>query len=169
MAAVLMVFVTASGWAANDDAVYELAFLPGKDAAKDPRYVSTEDSPCGKVVVARVHALPLVLPGAALIPELIVELNSSGRAIRRWPVPVDASPLGLNGEGLLVESGPLKFWVTPQGAISPYKSGLAIRESEPAACGRSHEFGKSGYVQCRKYRDVVSGEYRVLSFEAPCT
>ena len=168
-AAILMLLATLPGSATRDPNVYELSFWPGKNVEKDPRYVRTEDGPFGRVVVARVRTLPLFQQGGALEPSSTTRSGTSGKVIRRWPMPVDASPIALGGEGLLVESGTLKFWVTPQGAITPYKGGLSIRDSEPTACGPSREFRNSACVQCRRYRDSASGKNRVLSFEGACT
>jgi len=169
VAAVLVLCAPSPGSPADDAVAYELRFWPGKGVEKDPRYVSTEDHPCGKVVVARVRALPLVGQVSALLPERVIELGSNGNVIRRWPVPVDASPIGLSGPNLLVESGTLRFWVTSQGTITAYKRALALPEPEPVSCSPSREFGDSVYVQCRKYRDVSSGKYRILSFEGVCS
>jgi hypothetical protein len=169
IAAVLLLFAAWSGSSAEDPTVYELRFWPGKGVEKDPRYVSTVDHPCGKIVVARVRALPPVQLVSTLRPERVIEVGLSGRVIRRWPIPVDASPIALRGTSLRVESGTLKLWVTPQGAITPYKGVLSLPEPEPASCSPRREFGDSAYVQCRRFRDVSSGEYRILSFEGMCT
>lgn len=169
IAAALVLFVALTGSEAADSAVYELRFWPGRGVEKDARYVSTSDHPCGKVVVARVRALPPVGGGSALVPERVVEVDSSGRVLRRWPMPVDASPIALSGTNLLVESEALKFWVTPQGAITPYKNARTLPEPELASCSPTREFGDSAYVQCRRYRDVSSGKNRILSFEGPCS
>jgi len=108
-ATVLVLCVPSPGSPADDAVVYELTFWPGKSVEKDPRYVSTVDHPCGIVVVARVRALPLVGQVSALLPERVIELGSNGNVIRRWPVPVDASPIGLRGPNLPVEAGTLRL------------------------------------------------------------
>ena len=169
IAAVLLLFVALSGSSAEDSKVYELQFWPGKGVEKDPRYVSMEDHPCGKVVVARVRALPPIGSVSALHPERVIEMDSTGKVVRRWPIPVDACPVGLNGTRLLVDTGLLKFWVTPKGVITPYGTAIALPPPEPVSCSRSREFGDSAYVQCRRFRDQTSGKYRILSFEGPCS
>ena len=165
--ALLMTFVAVAS--AGDTAVYKLAFWPGKNSTRDPRFVSMEDGPCGNVVWARVRALPLDEKGAALIPELAVELNSRGVTIRRWPMPVDAVAIGVKGNALLMKSDNLTFWVTPQGAITPYKVGAPLHKLELVSCGSSQEFHGSSYAGCWKVPDLVSGRYRYLSFQNPCT
>ena len=169
IAVVFALFAALSGSAAEDSTVYELRFWPGKGVERDPRYVSTADHPCGKVVVARVYAMPPVEPKSALVPERVLEVDSSGKVIRRWPMPVDASPIALRGTRLLVETGELKFWITPQGAIIPYGPISALPAPEPVSCSHSAEFGDSDYVQCRKFRDLSSGKDRIVSFEGPCS
>jgi len=169
ISAVLLFFVALSGSSAEDSKVYELQFWPGKGVEKEPRYVSTVDHPCGKVVVARVRALPPVGSVSALRTERVVETDSTGKVVRRWPMPVDASPIGLRGASLLVDTGLLKFWITPSGAITPYKNSRSLPEPELASCSPTREFGDSAYVQCRRYRDAASGKSRILSFEGPCS
>ena len=168
MVAILGLFITSPGSIGSEAAVYEFEFWPGKGAEKDPRFVATKDHPCGSVVLARVSSLPLFRQGAALIPELVMELSSSGEVIRRWPMPVDGRPIGLSGVDLLVKEA-FEFWVTPQGAIAPYKDNLSLPKPEPIACKPSRASGDSAYVQCQRFRDLVSGKGRILSFEGVCT
>lgn len=147
----------------------DLRFWPGKRAVKDPRYLSMEDHPCGKVAIARVSALPGYSVNGALVPELAVEVDANGKVVRRWPMPVNSYPLALHGGRLLLATGSLKFWVDSRGAITRYTETEPLPEPKLVPCKRTSTFGNSAYVECRAVRDLSSGRDRIIQFEAPCT
>jgi hypothetical protein len=148
---------------------YEMPFWPGKSPDKDARYLRTEDHPCGKVIYARVTAFPRGRKGSALIPEIVVELGAKGKVIRRWPIPVDATPLGVRAESLLLNTEGRRLWVTPEGVIAPYHGRGSLPPSAVTGCATPSDFNRSPFRECRKFRDLNSGKVRWLSFQGPCT
>ena len=62
------------------DRSYTLSFWPSQSAVrKDPRVLSISDHPCGTIAIARVHSLPTYRKGAAIVSEVVVEVNAHGK------------------------------------------------------------------------------------------
>lgn len=150
-----------------DSDLLELSFWPGPGAARDPRTRTILDHPCGRVVVARVAVLPDHSKRGALIPEVAVELNTSGRVLTRWPVPVDSYPIAFAGNRLLLNVGELKLWVNPGGVIARYAGKDSIPGGTDVPCSRKVE--NSAYIVCQSLPDLRSGRKRIVQFESPCT
>ncbi len=144
----------------------ELLFWPGESANKDPRFVAIAEHPCGKVARARVTTIPV--QGGALVAE-VVEVNSDGKIIQRWPIPVDSHPIAVSGERLLLDTNDLKFWVDLSGTIARYDGKESLPQPGTAPCQRASDFKKTASFSCQVFTDLVSRKERIIQFQTPCT
>ena len=155
---------------ASAQQAYDLSFWPGPNAEKDRRFLQFDDHPCGKIAVARVVSLPPPRKGQALEPERVVEISPKGAVVRRWPMPVDYSPVAIEGNRILVQYGQAsQLWVDTQGNISSPSKPIPLEIPERASCPRLREFGNSAYAGCWTFHDRKAHKPRILAFEGVCT
>jgi hypothetical protein len=164
----LLLIVAAAGACGAE---FELRFWPAPGADKDPRFVRFDDGPCGQVATARVKSMPRYSKTELFSPERVLELDSRGNVIRRWAIPVDATPYALDGSNLLFEFNESLFKVTASREISILQDQAVqpASEPEPMQCVTPKEFLPSDYVTCWQFKDRRSGRKRLLAFEGVCT
>jgi hypothetical protein len=142
-------------------------FWPGKGASTAPGFKGMSEHPCGEVAVAEVSKLPST-KYEPLQPDLVVELNSHGKVIRRWPSPVDYSARALKGDELLVTAGNRGYWIRPNGEFRK-ASEVPARSDTLVECDLTSVFGKSSYAQCSIFTDLASGKRRRLGYQGVCS
>lgn len=164
----LLLVVAASGACGAE---FEFRFWPAAGADKDPRFVRFDDGPCGQVATARVQSMPRYAKTALFVPERVLEINSRGEVVRRWVIPVDATPYALDGSSLIFEFKESLYQVTTARAISRLQVQANQRRAEPESmqCAAPKEFLPSNYVACWQFKDRRSGSKRLLAFEGVCT
>jgi hypothetical protein len=123
------------------------------------------DHPCGSA--ALVHWPTIPPTDARLQGERVVEIDSTGRELRRWPVPIDQWPQGLRGDELLLSlqvgrRRDLALAVSTDGRYRVVEV-MGDREPQFVTCPPYQGFGESAYVRC-----VRLGR-RLLIFEGPCS
>ena len=143
------------------------AFWPRDGASAAPGFERTLDHPCGEVAVAKVSKLPTAKDGP-LEAELVVELDSGGKVIHRWPMPVDHLPRAVRGDELLVSAGDKGVWVRADGSFRR-ELGAPASTVKLFACDLTSVFGKSDYAQCGVFVDVESHKERTLGYQGVCT
>jgi hypothetical protein len=121
--------------------------------------------PCGSVALMPTRRIPP--SDGRLQAERIVEIDSTGRELRRWLVPVDVWPLALNGQELVVNlhagfRGDLALGISLAGdyRVLPFTGN---RVPQVIECPPYRGFGESAYVRCA----TLAG--RTLAYEGPCT
>lgn len=146
---------------------HSFAFWPRDGASKAPGFERMEGPPCGEVAVVKVSKLPTAKDGP-LETEIVVELDGSGKVIRRWPMPVNFTPHAIRAEELLVTAGDAGFWVR-EGGTFRREPKLPALAAKPVACDLSSVFGKSDYAACGVFVDLKSLKERTLGYQGVCT
>jgi len=137
------------------------------DVSRVAGYQSVEDHPCGAIAIVKVDKLPPFGKGR-LTSEKAVELDPSGKAIRRWPMPVNFTPVAVRDRQLLIEFAGQRYWVEPDGKYQ--RAGkLWLPAVKPAQCKTAIEFKDSDYVQCEAFPDLGSRTPRTIAYEGICT
>lgn len=148
---------------------YEFAFtFQGSEGTQDPRILRYEDGPCGGTPVAKVASIPLT--DANLLPDFVVEFDSTGKEIKRWGKPYEAEVIGLDGDRLQFRtSDDHAFWTDTTGAIGALDSAPTAELDAPLIeCPELPTFAKSEYEQCYGIAGI-DGPRRTLAWEGVCT
>jgi len=121
--------------------------------------------PCGSVAFIPTRRIPP--SDGRLQAERIVEIDSTGRELRRWLVPVDVWPMALNGQELVVNlhagfRGDLALGISLAGdyRVLPFTQN---RLPQMIECPPYGGFGESAYVRCATFAG------RIVAYEGPCT
>ncbi len=128
------------------------------------------DGPCGAVALVQSPIIPP--PDRRLEGEVVVEIDSTGRTLRRWPVPSNSLPVTLRGD-LLVIYLPARGR-TDLGLAIPEDGHYTVVPAErasgagPVDCPANRLFPKSAYARCLQLPDRNRGR-RLLAYQAPCT
>lgn len=157
--------------------VYEFSFWPGADAKFDKRVVRVSPHPCGEVAIARVTSIPPFGNDRTLQPDKVVEFSPAGKVLRRWAIPVDTAPVGIRDNRLLIKTfgypsydDRVQFWIGVDGSIATENNPVSTSQPSRATCENlGQEFKNSGYKQCWRYKDLTSGNSRILAYEGICS
>lgn len=131
--------------------------------------------PCGSVLTLRASRMPVGLLDFRVL--WAYELSQSGQILARWPLPVDAVPLGTDGDRLIVRQSQYESVVviTQESGIGvPLKDLPSFDDSAPyrsmVACPLSSAPSEvsSGYV-CATFIEEESGAGRTIAFPPVCT
>jgi len=155
---------------ANANEVFEFEFWPAEGMAEsDPRIVSFHEGPCGETASAQVTVMPEHSDQEVLAPEQVFELNSFGKVLRGWTIPVNAIPYALAGNDLLFSYGDMTYQVSLSRIIKRVQPKPEVRAPTALSCGIPQEFHESTYAGCWSYGDTTSDVQRILAFLGPCT
>lgn len=143
------------------------AFWPHDGVSTAQGFERMLDHPCGEVAVAKVSKLPTA-EDSPLEAELVVELDSGGKVIRRWPMPVDYWPRAVRGEELLVSAGDMSFWVRADGSFRRETKTPSF-SAKPVSCDLTSVFGKSDYARCSIFVDLETLKERTIGYQGVCT
>ena len=153
-----------------------LFFTLWADSTVDSTQYPLNDAPCGIVASALLTQLPLVTHPLSV--ELAVEVDSTGRELRRWPLPLDARISGVSGDLLFV---PYRLWT---GTESRIVGDLVLRASgafhlvpaiptepspEQVDCPPLKVFAGSAYTTCERFMDRKTKKRRLIAYQLPCT
>ncbi len=136
------------------------------DVSRVAGYQSVEDHPCGVIAIVKVDKLPPFGKGR-LTSEKAVEMDASGKAIRRWPIPVDARPVAVRDNQLLFEYDRTRYWVEPDGKVQ--RAGkLSLPAVKETQCKTAIEFKDADYVHCEAFPDMGTRAPRTIAYEGAC-
>ncbi len=151
---------------------FVFSFLAGEKAADSPLIVSRGgESACeGEIVQARIRRMPA--DDKELISDVVHELGEDGSVVRQWRVPLEAEPVGLDGDELLAVD-------TRSADRDTYAFGTrgSIRLAGPAEepdreayreCP-ANQLEKSGYRWCLDLADSSSKQRHIIEYQGPCT
>jgi len=134
--------------------------------------LDVRDGPCGRYVLARSRLT--TPPDSRLETDEIVEVESSGNVLRRWPVP-ESRFLGMMGDEVLIAYGlgdrkDLALAVATDGRyrVVPVGRYLQAELKKLSECPRYKGFGDSAFAVCSIIREPQS-VIRYLIWEGPCT
>jgi len=153
-----------------------LFFTLWADSTVDSTQYPLDDAPCGMVASALLTQLPLMTHPLSV--ELAVEVDSTGRELRRWPLPLDTRIAGVSGDLLFV---PYRLWTGTEsrvigdlalGASGAFHVVPAI-PTEPSPervdCPALKVFAGSAYTTCERFVDQKTKKRRVIAYQLPCT
>lgn len=122
------------------------------------------EDPCGKHLELQGFELPIDNDNFEI--SWIYELSKSGRALNKWPIPVDTLPAGLSGDNLTLstshESQPFVV-VNHNGEITRY-TGMNNALITTIKCP-----DQGGHDGCMKIFDETMNKYRIVTMISTCT
>jgi hypothetical protein len=128
--------------------------------------------PCGRVLTLRSSTVPVDLTTFKIYWAL--ELSNSGDVLARWPLPVDATPVGVMRDRLTIRmagSGESVYLLT-SGRIGLPVEGAWPEESQitpdHVGCPSSLDDAVSQYF-CVALSDQSNGSTRVIAYPPICT
>lgn len=136
----------------------------------------TEPSPCGPVARVRTNRIPWSDP--ALVPNVVVEFDASGRELRKWGTSYEAEVVALDGDRLRFRADTGTFWTDPAGLVEVTDVRIAARDAAATGVFTSAEtviecpsldaFKGSSSVHCHRVRDAAGAERRI-AVEGVCS
>jgi hypothetical protein len=127
------------------------------------------EHPCGPTALVQAPTIPA--PDNRLDSEYAVELDSTGRELRRWPLPIDHFPIGIVDNRLIINlhlgtrhDVGLVVAHTGEYAVRPF----AWPPMKVVPCPPYEGFGDSAYFRCVQVLDE-KGSHRVIGYQGPCT
>jgi hypothetical protein len=135
--------------------------------------VHVRPHPCGRVAV--LQSPTILLKRTSIDSDVVFEVDKAGRTIRSWPVPVDQTPDGVDGDELLLPlftggRKDLSIAVKPNGRYRVVPARGNRTAPARAMCPPHTLLGGSAYAQCMLVRDDASQQTgRYLVYEAPCS
>jgi hypothetical protein len=144
-------------------------FWPLPGARSDPRFVEMRDGACGPVAVARVHLIPPA-NDQAFESEVVFQLSSHSRIVRRWRVPANTIPLGVVGAELVFSDLPSSsiYKVSTAGAVSRFEPGT-LPETTETQCRMPKVLQDSAYARCWSVPRIGGSGQATLALQGPCT
>jgi len=165
---ILSVFLTIPAMA-ND--TFEIWLWGNSNASMDKRILEISDHHActGKIVKVSVKRMPL--PDEALEGEKVIEVSIDGKIINIWYMPVDEIVLGVEGSSIITgycnSTKALKIGTDGKlSSVSAPSCENNLRECPEVAV---KEFPNSAYLRCFEYKDLHTGEKRLLAYQGPCT
>ena len=125
----------------------------------------------GEVVKASIDRMP---DPEVMSGDDIHELDVQGRVLRTWQVPLEADPLGIAGERLIVRltrtAGDPVVSVDAQGELRRVASPAALPESAYAKCPANPALPVSAFRWCVSLPDQAAPNLvHLIAYEGPCT
>jgi hypothetical protein len=155
--------------------VYQIQLWAGPNAKSDPRVVGIYNHHAcdSKVAIVRVDRMPAPAKRQSPIgSELVVEIDKSGKIIRRWGMPVDAVVAAVVGDRVIVAlsaAGKQALSVSSSGALALTPIPGPTSFIQQTQCPAIKAFGESAYVRCFEFQDLNSAEVRKIAYQGPCT
>jgi hypothetical protein len=138
---------------------------------ENPLYPFAVGHPCGAIVTLQGNKLPMNVRGIELL--WAYELDAKGRTKTRWPLPVDASPLAIDGDRLIIHQFNVEgiVLVTVEGGIGIDLSGPP---KAPALESKARNIvecpaGADESNICSRLVDVATGSFRTIAYPPVCT
>ena len=142
------------------------------DASRNTLVLRIERHCCcsGNVALVKVKRMPH--PGEGpFAGEKVIELSEDNKILRKWYMPVDEIVLGIEDSFILSGYGNSKtaLRIGTDGNLSHVPAPKFEAESIDCPSAAQVEFPDSGYLGCFVYRDLRSGQRRILGYQGPCT
>jgi hypothetical protein len=136
-----------------------------------PLYRFAVDHPCGAVVTLQANKLPLNVQGVELL--WAYELDATGGIKTKWPLPVDAAPLAINGNRLIIHQFNAEeiVIVTTEGGIGtdlngpPAAPAFKTMAENLVTCPKGADEGSV----CSRLVDASNDAVRIIAYPLACT
>lgn len=164
----------------NNSEPTEFKFFVEREMENDPRVIKLLGHPCGVTAITRVTIMPDV-DSKDFMPDKVVEIPPPSRdlrslagstTLRRWAKPIDSEVIAIEGDRILVDVGQDRFyWIEPSGKFQLQSSPISAPKPEldKTDLGKHPEFINSSYARRWRFKDLKSGQERVIIYEANCT
>lgn len=138
---------------------------------ENPLYPFAVEHPCGATVTLQANKLPMNVQGIELL--WAYELDAKGGTKTRWPLPVDASPLAIDGNRLIIHQFSVDeiVFVTLEGGIGvglgdpPKAPALESKAENLVECPADADQSNL----CSRLVDVATGSFRMIAYPPACT
>lgn len=148
-----------------------MTFMAGPRYAAQPGETIDAHYACEATLVnTRRTSMPA--DDGRLTTDEIHELSEAGEILGAWRVPLEAEPLGVRGDALVVD---LHNAPHP-GTVAIGRDGSIVVADKPAPTAPDANFKcpasklpESGYRWCRRLEDAASHAPRLVAYEGPCT
>jgi hypothetical protein len=138
---------------------------------ENPLYAFGVGHPCGTVVTLQANKLPMNVQGVELL--WAYELDATGRTRTKWPLPVDATPLAIDGDRLIIHQFNAEevVIVTREGEIGtalfdpPKAPPLESKARNLVTCPE----GIADDSLCARLVDNSTGAVRIIEYPSACT
>lgn len=125
----------------------------------------------GELVTVEVDRMP---DSAYMAGDEVHELDEKGQVLRTWAVPLEASPVGIDGPRLIVEirraEATTIISIDPEGRLKEVPAPVMPSESAFSKCPATTNLPESGYRWCVSLPDIsAAGRQRLIAYEGPCT
>jgi hypothetical protein len=148
---------------------FDLQFWVSHKSSKDKRIISKVEGLCQPAVTARVTEMPAKSKREALETDNVLELDAEWRIARRWVVPANARPLGVDGDDLLFTNDVDAFRVSVDRQLSKVAQLPKIAEAPEKLCLLPKEFNRAGKPRCFVHTDVTTKKQHQLAYQEPCS
>ena len=165
----LVALVLPASSAANTDRQFEFAFWPTPASTKHPDYVRAQEGACGDLAVARVRTMPDALSNKDFGADVVYELGSTYKVLRRWSLPANTWPVAVHGTELLFAEGGKYFSVNPEGRIRHQDLQERPAWSAEATCKLPPSLRSSEFARCHAFPRIGSSKKALLALNGPCT
>jgi hypothetical protein len=136
-----------------------------------PLYPFAVGHPCGAIVTLQANKLPINVRDIELL--WAYELDAKGGTKAKWPLPVDATPLAIDGNRLIIHQFNVEevVLVTVEGRIGialngpPKAPALESQAKNIVACPA----GADDSNICSRLVDVSTGSSRTIAYPPACT
>lgn len=152
---------------------YGIPFEFWADSTVDSTRFSLEEAPCGSVAAGSARRLPRTSP-SGLSVDLAVEIDSTGKELGRWPIPMDGPVTAIRDATIYVPY--LPGGGAPTLALAIEGSGRFRVVAPPVAdsvipfdCPAIEAFKGSDYTNCYWVEDLNTHARRRLAWQGVCT
>lgn len=173
MRRVVLAFLAWGAVFAADSRGIEADFVAGPkiDAWQGPIKRGGDSACGGEVVTATVLRMP---DADYMAGDEIQELDAEGRVLRTWRVPYESTPLGIDGDWLIValtrSKGAPTVSVNTHGRMRSAPTPPVLPDSAHAQCPADAALPPSGYRWCMAMPDRAAPNHtRLVAYEGPCT
>ena len=142
-------------------------------AEDSPLYAFAVGDPCGRIVTLRANKLPVEVP--MLRPVWAYELSVDGKIETTWAMPVDGTPLAVDGNRLTIHQFNAEevVFVTTSFDIGttltgPNRAELE-KDNERRECPvNAQTVDQVRFYWCSEMTDTTTGEVRLIAYAPVC-
>jgi len=156
----------------SSQTAFNIRLWENGNASNDPRVLQIEEHPTcsGNVVLIKTKLMPW--PGEGPFEgEKVIEFSEYNKILRTWYMPVDEIVLGVEDTYIITGFCDSKITLkigedhTLSRVPAPKCEGVPIDCPQAART----EIPGSDYLRCWEYRDLRTGQRRLLAYQGPCT